>query len=61
MLLFLVGLGLPILCQDCSKFSRTGEAFVSASVLPAGNHSGTLLIWGELEHRWFAIHNGPVL
>lgn len=61
MLLFLLGRGMPILCQDCSKFSGTGEAFVSASVLPAVHHSGTLLIWGEPEHRWFAVHNGPVL
>lgn len=61
MLLFLLGLGMPILCQDCSKFSRTGEAFISASVHPAVNHSGTLLICGEPEHRWFGIHNGPVL
>lgn len=61
MLLFLLGLGMPILCQDYSEFSGTGEAFVSASVLPAVNHSGAVLIWGEPEHRWFAIHSGPCL
>lgn len=54
MLLFLLGLGRPILCQDCSKLSGTGEAFISASVLPAANHRGAVLIWGEPEHRWFA-------
>lgn len=61
MLSFLLGLGMPVLCQDCSKFSETGEAFVSASVLPAVIYRGTLLICGELEHTCFGIHNGPVL
>lgn len=28
MLSFLLGLGMPVLCQDGSKFSETGEAFV---------------------------------
>lgn len=56
--LFLLEPAMPVWCQDYSKFGETGEAFVSACVLPAVISSGTLLICGELEHRWFGIHNG---
>lgn len=61
MLLFRLEPGMPVRCQDCSKFSETGDASVSASVLPAVISSGILLICGALEHRWFDIHNGSVL
>lgn len=61
MLLFWLGLGMPTLCQVCSKPSELGEAVVSASVLGALFYSGTQHICGEPEDRCLGIHNGPVL